>query len=442
MFIRSRNGELVALFLLFSLFALGLWEIELVEESFAFPTRFFLTFVISFSVTHLFLRIRLPYADQILLPLVGFLSSVGLLVLLELNPRIAHAQEVWIVLALVTALILIFFKDYSFLVNYKYFFGTVGLLFLLAPILVGTERGGAKLWLTFFGYSFQPAEVAKILLVIFLAGYLEEKKELLKTATRPFLGFFIPEIRHFGPLLFVWGISLALLVFEKDLGSSLLFFSLFLTMLYIATGRLIYVVLGFFLFIGGTTAAYYSFSHVQERVDIWLNPLPFDVGGKVYQIAQSLFSLSAGGLSGTGLAQGYLGRQIFMPAVYSDFLFSVIGEELGLAGSLALILAYILFLSRGFFLALKARDEFSKLLISGLVAVLGLQSLIIMGGILKVIPLTGITLPFVSYGGSSMLANFILLVILLSLSNSLGETAKLKLKRPVGGVRTFNTTTL
>jgi cell division protein FtsW (lipid II flippase) len=316
-------------------------------------------------------------------------------------------QLLWVELGLIAALLVATtLQRPRRLAEFKYLAGSLGVFLLLAPIFFGTVRGGSKLWLVFGGYSFQPAEPAKILLAIFLAAYLAEKKEVLAW----------PKVRHFGPLIVTWLLSLAILILERDLGSSLIFFSLFLVMLYIATGRAAYVGVGLALFLAGTTMAYRLFSHVAARIDVWLAPLPSDISGSVYQVAQSLFALEAGGMTGVGLGAGLLGRAISMPAVHTDFIFSVWAEEAGLLGAAALLVAFLLLFARGFHAAIDANDDFLMLLAAGLATVTAIQAIIIIGGVIKALPLTGVTLPLVSYGGSSVISSFIMLGLILSIS--------------------------
>lgn len=419
MVFNSRNRELFGLIFVFIILATGFSELSLVKDKTwdILSVRLPIVLGIFFLITHVALRLQAPRADATLLPLTFFLTGIGALTISRIKPEVAGQQLIWIALGQAILIItLLVLSDYSRLADYKYLFGLLGLALLLSPVFFGREVGGAKLWLNLAGYSFQPAELAKVFLAIFFAAYLQEKRELLAQATRPFLGFLVPEIRHFGPLLTMWGVSLIVLVFEKDLGSSLLFFGLFLAMIYIATGRGAYVATGFILFLIGAGVSYLIFSHVETRIIIWLQRLPDDVSGQSYQVAQSLFALSAGGLSGTGLGEGFLGTRIFMPAVLTDFIFSSIGEELGLAGAGGLVLAYLYMIYRGTKIALAATEDFGRLLSTGLIFSLGLQVLVIIGGVIKLIPLTGVTLPFVSYGGSSIIANFILLGILLSIS--------------------------
>jgi cell division protein FtsW (lipid II flippase) len=283
----------------------------------------------------------------------------------------------------------------------------------LSPL--GAEIGGARLWLRFGDFSFQPGELAKVALVIFFAAYLAERKELLAMATRRVLGMHVPDIKHFGPLLVMWGISLAIMFYQKDMGSSLLFFSAFLALLYIATGRVIYSALGFTLFGVGAYIGYQTFAHVRVRVLIWLDVFhPERIQDEGYQLAQSLFALATGGLFGTGLGQG---RPDIIPAAHTDFIFSVIGEELGLLGTAAVLVCFILLLARGMRIALAARADFGQLLAAGLIVIFAIQTFVILAGVTRLLPLTGVTLPFMSYGGSSMLANFILFALLVRISD-------------------------
>ncbi len=411
----KRNQELGVMLLAFCIAFLGFYLVYLFQESRVTTEVGYLAAAIigPFLLVHVVERFLVKRSDPLLLPLTAFLTSLSLIMIYRLKPNLFNQQSSWIfvgVMFLIGSLFLV--RDYTKLKEYKYVFALGGVALLLAPMLVGTEKYGAKLWLTFWGVSFQPSEIAKLFMVIFLAAYLEEKRELLSFANRKILGVWFPPFKHFGPLLLMWLISLAILVFEKDLGSSLLFFGIFLSMLYVATGRKIYVAFGIMLFISGAAICYFIFAHVRTRIDIWLNPW-VDVAGSGYQIAQSLFAIASGDLAGTGLGRGFPN---YIPAVHTDFIFSALAEELGLAGGFAVITAYLLFISRGFRVALVNRDEFGKLLAVGLASAFALQVFIIIGGVTKLIPLTGITLPFMSYGGSSILANFILLALLLVIS--------------------------
>ncbi|RJQ53268.1 MAG: FtsW/RodA/SpoVE family cell cycle protein [Actinobacteria bacterium] len=375
-----------------------------------------LTVLAMFAGLHLIVRTVAPDADPVLLPLAAFLTVTGITMIYRLDPDLVLTQWIWVLVGgACLGAVLVAFRSYGQLAQYKYLSALAGMALLLSPLLpgIGAEINGARLWLRFGTFSFQPAEIAKVLIVIFLAAYLAEKRELLATSTRRVLGVWLPEARHFGPLLLMWGVSLLILVGEKDLGSSLLFFGVFLMMLYVATDRTAYVMAGSALFLGGASLAYLRFSHVQTRIDIWLDPWK-DSADKGYQIVQSLFAIASGGVIGRGLGLGSPGK---IPAVETDFIFSAIAEEMGLVGALAIVLAYLLLTLRGLRIASACNDEFGKLLALGLTAVVGLQTFVIIGGVTKLIPLTGITLPFISYGGSSIISNFILLGLLLRVSH-------------------------
>lgn len=366
--------------------------------------------LVCFLGAHAGARFLARGADPSLLPIAFLLTGIGLATITRLDPALAASQVLW-VLAGVVALVavLAFVPSIERLARYKYTIAIAGIVLLVLPALIGVEVNGAKLWLRFAGFSFQPAEVAKILIVLFLAAYLAEKREVLSVATTRRLGVWLPPAKHLGPLVAMWAISLIVLVAEKDLGSSLLFFSVFLVMLYAATGRPGYVLVGLGLFAVGAAAAYVTFGHIQTRIAIWLDPFA-DAAGRGYQLAQSLFALAAGRVLGVGVGNGLPGR---IPFVETDFIFTAIAEELGLLGGAALIIAYLVFCLRGLSTASRARSDVAALTAAGLVATFGLQAFVIVGGVTRLIPLTGITLPFVSYGGSSILSNFILLGLLM-----------------------------
>ena len=366
--------------------------------------------IAAFLGAHIAVRFLAPAADPVLLPLTALLSGVGLAYVGRLNAAAGSQQVVWLlvgVAAMVGTLVAV--PSLERIARYKYTVMLTGLTLLILPTLIGVEINGAKLWLRFAGMSFQPGEVAKVLIVLFLAAYLAEHREVLSVSTRKVLGVGVPALRHLGPLLFMWAVSLFVLVTQKDLGSSLLFFGIFLVMIYIATGRVSYVAVGTLLFAGGATAAYRMFSHVRLRVEIWIDPFA-DAADRGYQLVQSLFALAAGQVTGVGIGRGLPGR---IPFVETDFIFAAIAEELGLLGGAALIIAYLLLCMRGLATAARARSDMAAFTAAGLVAALGLQTFLIIGGVTRLIPLTGITLPFVSYGGSSILANFMILGLLL-----------------------------
>ncbi|HEY7630203.1 MAG TPA: FtsW/RodA/SpoVE family cell cycle protein [Thermoleophilaceae bacterium] len=373
---------------------------------------------------HIFIRARLPNADPYLFPLGALLAAFGLVMIYRIDPKLARQQAEWFVvgLALFCATI-VFLRDYRVLERYRYTIAAVSIGLLLLPRVpgIGGATNGAYLAIHFGSLQFQPAEFAKIGIVIFLASYLRETRDVLVRGRIPRIS-----LKHIGPLLLVWGLAMLMLIFIRDLGSSIMFFGAFLAMLYVATARISFVVAGLGIFAAGAVFFANHVPHVHERVQIWLHPFrPSLVEGAGYQIAQALFAQADGGLFGRGFGQSLLqlpvagGRSVtILPAAHTDTIYAVITDELGLFGAAALILVYMLFAARGFKTALIAHDGFSKLLAAGLASVFALQVFVIVGGVTRVIPLTGVTLPFVSYGGSSILANFVVLALLLIISNS------------------------
>jgi cell division protein FtsW (lipid II flippase) len=374
---------------------------------------------------YLGVRLLLPHSDVLLLPVVTLLTGIGLVMIYRLTynvpgvKNLATTQAVWILVGSgAMFFIVVFFRNYTRLFDYKYLFALAAVaLIALTFTPLGYEVNGARLWVSLGPVGFQPSEFARIALVIFYAGYLAEKRDVLTATSRTFLGIQIPALKYFGPVALVWAASLGLLVFEKDLGSSLLFFAVPLLMVYAATGRIAYVLLGGLLFSLGSFVTYFLFGHVQLRVQSWLDPWE-DPDGAGFQILQSIFNIADGGLTGTGLGAGFSQT---IPEVETDFIFSAIASELGLLGATAVLLAFLAFVYRGIKISLLAEDEASKLLAFGLTAMFALQTLIIVGGVTKAIPLTGITLPFVSYGGSSVVGNFILTALLLVISEKAGR---------------------
>jgi cell division protein FtsW (lipid II flippase) len=369
-----------------------------------------------YVAAHLVVRRWARDADPILLPTAALLAGIGFAVIFRLAPALAAAQASWLLFGVVLfGLTLIVIRDHRQLDGFTYTIGLLGLLMLLLPLApgIGREIRGARLWVDLGPLQFQPSEIAKVLIVIFAASYLNARRELLAVATRRLGPISLPEPRHLGPILLAWGISLAVLFFEKDLGSSLLFFGIVVVMLWVATARGAYLALGGVLFAVGAFLGYQVFSHVQERVTVWLHVLePEFIQDEGFQVAQSLFALATGGIAGTGLG---LGRPQEIPDVETDFVFSAIGEELGLLGTMAVLLLFVILIGRGFRAALQ-RDGFGQLLAAGLTTILALQTFVIIGGVTRLIPLTGVTLPFVSYGGSSLVANFVLLAFLVRVS--------------------------
>lgn len=372
----------------------------------------------AYLAAHIVVRRTASRADSIVLPVVAILNALGLAGIYRLSPDgLGPAQVTWTLFGLalfVAALLLL--RDYQALARYKYILGFLGVGLLLLPLTpFGLVVNDARLWVGFGDFRFQPGELAKICLVIFFAAYLAERKELLAIASRRVLSFHVPDIKHFGPLLVMWGLSLTVMFFERDLGSSLLFFSIFLVMLYVATARLVYLGAGGVLFTFGALVGYRLFTHVRERVAVWMHALePRFVQDEGYQLAQSWFALATGGLFGTGFGRG---RPDLIPAAPTDFIFSVLGEELGLMGTAAVLLCFILLIGQGLRIALLASTDFGQLLAAGLTAVLGIQTIVILAGVTRLLPLTGVTLPFVSYGGSSLVSNFILIALLVRVSD-------------------------
>jgi cell division protein FtsW (lipid II flippase) len=375
-------------------------------------------------VAHLVLRLTLPHADPYLFPLVAVLACFGLVMLYRLDEDLARDQARWFVVGLIffAATIIALRRDHRVLEQYRYVIALTGILLLLLPRL-GSPVNGAYLSLNLGAIAFQPAELAKIAIVIFLASYLRDTREVLVVGARRFIGITFPPLKHLGPLLVVWGTAMALLFVIQDLGSSLMFFGGFLALIYVATNRISFVIIGLSLFALGARVLYALRPTIESRVDAWLHPFDpelynQELGGS-FQIAQSIFSQADGGLFGQGFGQAIIdvpsGR--ILPAAHTDFIYAVITDELGLLGACAVLLVYLLIVERGFKTAMLATDSFSKLLATGLTAVLALQVFVIVGGVTKLIPLTGVTLPFISYGGSSIVANFILLALLLLVSD-------------------------
>lgn len=383
-----------------------------------------------YLVAHLAVRRFARAADPTLLPLAALLNGIGFVVIARLaqadvsgrlNYRAqARVQSVWVAIAVgAFVMTLILVRDVRIFERYRYTLLLVGLAFLMSPVLPGIGRtiNGSRLWIGVGVITFEPSEVAKVCLVAFFAAYLVDKRELL-TQGRVRIGrWFIPSLRDLGPLLLAFGVALLVLAYEKDVGTSLLFFGAFAAMLYMATKRWAYLIGSIILLGIGAYFAYKAFGHVRVRVENWTNPWK-DPDNKGYQIIQSWYALGSGGVSGAGLG---LGSPQLVPAATTDFIFAAIGEELGLVGTLSVVLSFMLLVGSAFRIAVDAVRPFAKLFAAGIAFVFGFQAFLIIGGVTRLIPLTGITLPFVSYGGSSLVANFVLLAILLRISD---ETAR------------------
>jgi len=434
---RARNRELLALVPVALLVTAGFTAVFITksEQIGDLSLTYGGYFLAACLVCHLFLRFRLPYADPYLFPLCALLAAIGLVVIYRIKEDLAFDQASVFVLGLALFCVtIVVLRDYHVLERYRYLIATAGILLLLAPRLpgIGAQVNEAYLGIKLGPVNFQPSELAKICIVIFLASYLAENRELLSVAARRFLGLTIPPLKHFGPLLVVWGAAMLMLVATRDLGSSLMFFGAFLALLYVATARFSYVLVGLLMFGAGAYLLGSGISHVSDRVEIWLDPFGSTATG-AGQVQQSLFAQADGGLFGRGLGESLLRlpgpfapdcQQPFpecgsiLPAPHTDFIYAVITMELGLFGACGVILIYALIAARGFKTAVMAPDGFSKLLAAGLTAIFALQAFVIIGGVTKVIPLTGVTLPFVSFGGSSIVANMILLALLLVVSDA------------------------
>lgn len=364
----------------------------------------------AFAAAHLAIRFLAPGADPAILPIVFVLSGTGITFLTRLAPDAAVNQVIWLflsVFAMVAVLAVV--RDLDALADYKYTLGIAGVVLLILPMILGTEQNGSKLWIYIGSFSFQPGEFAKILITLFLAFYLATNREALSASMRSFGPIHLPRLRMLMPLLIMWGMSLLVVVFETDLGSALLFFAFFVIMLYVATGRASYVAVSLGLLAVGGVACYFLFGHVQNRVNIWIDPWSAAATGG-YQIVQSLYSLADGGLVGVGIGNGLATT---IPFVQSDFIFSAIGEEMGLLGASAILILFLLFCTRGLATAARAKSDCSAFAAVGLTCAISFQAFLIVGGVTKLLPLTGVTLPFMSQGGTSLLASFIIVGLLL-----------------------------
>jgi cell division protein FtsW (lipid II flippase) len=364
-------------------------------------------------VAHIVARITVPLADPYLLPMAALLTAIGVTEIYRLGPPSnAFRQGLWIVIGVAVFAATLFWlhRDYRMLERYKYVFGVTALVLLFLPRLpvIGEPINGSRLWIHVGSLQFQPGELGKIALIVFLAAYLRERREVLAQG----------RLKDWGPLLVIWGAAMLLLFVTNDLGSALLYYGIFLAMVYVATARVSFVAAALGLFVVGSFAVTQVTPHVQERVNVWLDPYKH-AESSGYQILQSLYSIAHGGFGGTGLGHGIVagptGQQV-VPDLNTDFIYSALAQELGLVGIAAVLLLYMAFVLRGFQIALAATDGFSKLLAAGLSFGFAFQTFVIVGGITRVIPLTGITLPFVSYGGSSIVANFLLVAGLMLIS--------------------------
>jgi len=425
---RRRTTEL-GLLILAALVICGTYALASLGRSASVPADIvpFLGVILGLLIgAHIAIRKLAPAADPLLLPLAALLNGIGYVFIARIDGDLAGLQASWTAVSILGfVMTLVVVRDLRILQRYRYTFGLVGVLLLIMPLLpvIGREYFGSRIWVSIGPVNFQPGEFAKICLALFFAGYLTERRELLGVATFRIGPINTPDPKHFAPILLATGFTLIVMVFERDLGSALLFFVLFIVMLWVSTGRGAYVAVGALLFSGAAYLAWTQFSHVQDRVSIWLDPWA-DPNGAGFQVIQAAYAMAWGGTTGTGPGLGVAGR---IPADESDFIFAVIGEELGLVGATAVLCAFLLLAGSGLRIARSSSDSFSGLLVVGLTALLAFQAFIIIGGVIRLLPLTGVTLPFVSYGGSSLVANYVLLALVLRASDQAAH-------RPAGPV--------
>lgn len=430
---RRRNTELGLLLLVVAITASAyvLASLGLDSEVPAGVGSFLVAVLGILLLTNLVTRRLVPQADPLLLPVAGLLNGIGFVTITRIDEDLAGLQATWTLvgIAVFTGTLLVVRRT-RMLSAYRWTLGLAGLALLLLPFTpIGQEINGARIWVGLGPLNFQPGEFAKIALAIFFAAYLVEKRELLSMGSWGVGRLRLPDPKHLGPVLIAWAVSLSIMTYQTDLGSSLMFFTLFVVMLWVATERFSYVAVSTTLFAAGSYLAWAMFSHVQQRVRIWVDPWQ-DVADEGFQIAQATFAMADGGLAGTGL--GLSGR-ISIPIAETDFIFAVIAQELGLLGAAAVLLSYLLMVGAGLRIAIRTEDRFDKLLATGLSALIGIQAFIIIGGVTRVLPLTGITLPFVSYGGSSLLGSYVLLALLLRISDESNKRELARAAATAGG---------
>lgn len=430
---KNRNLELLMLIFGFGIYAFELAQVQLATILILRPDAWFFWSlpVVAAVAFHVVLRLRASDADPLIIPIGFLLNSLGIVMIYRLdlaksiaNPdrNVGERQVIWTVIAiLIASLVLWLVKSHLSLRKYIYTSMAVGVVLLILPLVpvIGNTEFGAHLSVNLGPISFQPGELAKIALTIFFAGYLTSRREALAVVGRKVLGIRVPPARELGPIVFIWFASLAVLILQRDLGTSLLYFGLFLILIYVATARVFYVLVGLVMFVAGALIASRFLGYVGGRISSWIDPLSeqnYGADGGSYQLVQSMFGLAHGGLFGTGLGGGLPG---IVPLAESDFIISSIGEELGLVGLFALLALYMILVSRALRIANAHADDFSKLLAVGLGFVIALQCFIVIGGVLRVVPLTGLTTPLLAAGGSSLVANWIIIALLLRLSDTL-----------------------
>jgi peptidoglycan glycosyltransferase len=416
---RRRSTELALVFMAAAITAVA-YTLASLGANAVIPARlgpFLALVLLLIGVAHIAVRMLARGADGTLLPLVVLLHGIGYVMISRLDDKFARQQSLWSLVSIAAFVVTLFVVQRpSDLARFKWTFLFIGAGLLMLPMIPGFGRNinGARIWVNLGPFGFQPGEFAKLALAIFLAGYLSERRELIAASTWKIGPVRLPEMQYIAPIIVAWGFAVLVMVGERDLGSSLMFFALFVVMMWVATERVSYLVMGFVMFMIAAYVSWRLFAHVQTRVDIWLDPWK-DQYGKGWQIVQSLYGIGDGGVAGRGLGRGTPNT---IPYAESDFIFAAIGEELGLIGATAVLMAFLLLVGGGLRIALRTDRTFEKLLATGLTTIIGVQAFIIMGGVVKVVPLTGVTLPFVSYGGSSLLANYILLALLLRLSDT------------------------
>ena len=432
---RSRNLEALLLFFASGLNAFEIAQIQLsiLEKITTDLFTYWLPPVLFALVLHMILRRRASEADPMILPIAVVLNGLGIAMIYRLDlatiasggaELFAFRQVMWTSLAMaIAAMVILYVPSQLFLRRYVYVSMAIGVALLLLPLVpfIGTTINGATLWVSFFGITLQPGEIAKIALIIFFAGYLVNRKDSLAVVGRKVLGIRIPRGRELGPILVIWLASIAVLVLQRDLGTSILYFGLFLVMIYVATGRAFYAGIGVAMLITGGLVASRVLDYVSRRFDAWLNPFDkenYDAIGGSYQIVQGIFGIANGGLFGTGLGGGV---PQLVPLAESDFIVASLAEELGLIGFFAILALYFLLVSRGLKVAFRHTDEFAKLMAVGFSFVIALQLFVVIGGVTRILPLTGLTTPLLAAGGSSLLANWIIIAMLLRLSDSAAD---------------------
>ncbi|KAB1645283.1 FtsW/RodA/SpoVE family cell cycle protein [Gulosibacter chungangensis] len=435
-----RNMELGFLIFSYVIVLAALLQVQLgVTGEFNFNALTLLGLVAALTLAmHVVLRFLAPQADPFILPIATTINGLGIAMIYRLDLADSDnagvfwtsstAQILYTAIGVTIGIAVLFFvRNHRILQRFTYLAGLISLVLLLLPLIpgLGVSEANARVWISIGPFNFQPGEIAKVTIAIFFAGYLVTARDSLSMVSRKFLGMKLPRMRDLGPILIIWAICMCILVFQRDLGTSLLYFGLFLVMIFVATGRISWVVIGLVLFVAGALVAALNISYVNWRVTAWLDPLSpehYDAAGGSYQLVQGMFGLANGGLIGTGLGQG---RPDITPLAESDFIVAALGEELGLAGLFAILCLYLLFVARGFRIGHQGGDDFGRLLATGLSFAIGLQVFIVFGGVTRVIPLTGLTTPFLAAGGSSLLTNWIIVAILLRLSDTVKTSSSL-----------------